>query len=157
MARFPYSVRSLEDFGRTRLSRTFFMRDFLHSEISQIERVPNLPVSPDRAVYAGSMLCQTLLEPLQDVFGRIAIRSAYRSPAINEIGSRKGYGCSGNEKNRASHIWDALDDQGQHGATACIVIPWFLDRYEAATMALATGQVKKLKYWVDRLDSSDLG
>lgn len=131
MSQIIQNFRDLEHFGRVRLSRTFFMRDFLHSEISQIECVPNLPVHPERAIYAGRMLCESLLEPLQDVFGRIAIRSAYRSPTINGIGNRKGYGCAGNEKNRASHIWDALDDQGQHGATACIVIPWFLDRYEA--------------------------
>lgn len=42
------------------------------------------------------------------------------------------HGCAGNGKKRASHVWDALDDQGQHVATACIVIPWFLDRYEDA-------------------------
>jgi len=37
----------LEDFGRVRLSKNFFMREFLHSEISQIERVPNIPENPD--------------------------------------------------------------------------------------------------------------
>ena len=30
----PGSVRSLEEFGRVRLSASFFMRDFLHSEIA---------------------------------------------------------------------------------------------------------------------------
>ncbi|MDP2081917.1 MAG: hypothetical protein U0934_18880 [Pseudotabrizicola sp.] len=77
MPTYIQNIRDLEDFGRVRLSRTFFMRDFLHSEISQMERVPNLPVHTERAIFAGRMLCETLLEPPQDAFGRIAIRSAY--------------------------------------------------------------------------------
>ena len=44
------SVQSLEDLGRTRLSPNFFMRDFLHSEISQIEGVPNIPVDGALAI-----------------------------------------------------------------------------------------------------------
>ena len=29
----PQSVKTLEEFGRVRLSRSFYMRDFLYSEI----------------------------------------------------------------------------------------------------------------------------
>lgn len=32
----------------------------------------------------------------------------------------------------------------------------FVDRTEAAKIALESGQIKELKYWEDRLDSSDL-
>jgi hypothetical protein len=39
----PRSMRGLEDFGRTRLSPNFFMRDFLHSEIANFYGVPNIP------------------------------------------------------------------------------------------------------------------
>jgi hypothetical protein len=35
----PGSVRSLEELGRVRLSASFFMRDFLHSEIADF-RLP---------------------------------------------------------------------------------------------------------------------
>ncbi|MGA0615660.1 hypothetical protein [Paracoccus sp. KR1-242] len=125
------SIRAIENFGRVRLSNTFYMRDFLHSEISQFEGIPNLPSDPELAIRAGKRLCEDLLEPLQDTFGRIAIRSAYRSATINDIGHRKGYGCASNWRNFARHIWDVRDENGAFGATACIVIPWFADRYAA--------------------------
>lgn len=112
-----------------RLSKSFYMRDFLHSEISQFEGIPNLPTDRKLAIHTGRMLCETLLEPLQDRFGRLAIRSAYRSSQLNDLGNRKGYNCATNERNHAGHIWDVRDAEGFCGATACIVIPWFADRY----------------------------
>jgi len=39
----PRTVRGAEAFGRIRLSRSFFMRDFLHSEIASIHGFANLP------------------------------------------------------------------------------------------------------------------
>ena len=86
----PGSVRSLEEFGRVRLSASFFMRDFLHSEIADFHGIPNIPDAPDLAIAAGRKLCEQLLEPLQATFGRLAIRSAYRAPAVNEFGNRHG-------------------------------------------------------------------
>jgi hypothetical protein len=65
----PKSVKTLEDFGRIRLSKSFFMRDFLHSEISQVESIPNIPDDPDLAVLAGGSLCKHVLEPLQEKLG----------------------------------------------------------------------------------------
>ena len=63
--RSPGSVRSLETLGRVRLSRSFFMRDFLHSEVANFYGVPNIPEDPDQAIAAGGRLCEELLEPLQ--------------------------------------------------------------------------------------------
>lgn len=83
----PQSVATLEEFGRQKLSDTFFMRDFLYSEISQIEGAPNVPDDPDLTVKAGTKLCQLVLEPIQAKFGRIAIRSAYRAAAVNAKGA----------------------------------------------------------------------
>lgn len=65
----PVTVKALEELGRRSLSKSFFMRDFLYSEISQIEGIPNIPDFPDRAVEAGRQLCEQLLEPLQERFG----------------------------------------------------------------------------------------
>ena len=124
------SVSALEDLGRVRLSKSFYMRDFLYSEISNFHGIPNLPESPDMAIEVGKVLCETLLEPLQDVFGRIAIRSAYRSLAVNAHGNQHGVNCASNESNYARHIWDKLDVEGNKGAMACVVIPWFTDQYE---------------------------
>jgi hypothetical protein len=124
------SVQTLENFGRTRLSQNFFMRDFLYSEIANMHGLLNAPADPDMAVAAGKKLCEELLEPLNSTFGRIAIRSAYRSEAVNQFGNERGFSCGSNEGNYAGHIWDRRDALGRMGATACIVIPWFADRYE---------------------------
>jgi hypothetical protein len=40
----PKSVRAAEKFSRTRLSQSFFMRDFLFSEIAAIEGLSNCPM-----------------------------------------------------------------------------------------------------------------
>jgi hypothetical protein len=42
----PGSMKSLEDLGRVRLSKNFFLRDFLHSEIADFYRIPNVPDDP---------------------------------------------------------------------------------------------------------------
>ncbi len=126
--RTPKSVRTLEDFGRIRLSRHFFMRDFLYSDIAVIEGMRNLPNDPDLAIAAGRALCEHLLEPMQSTFGRIAIRSAYRSPEVNEFGNRVFKSCAANPSDRASHIWDERSADGGMGACASIVVPWLVDR-----------------------------
>ena len=126
--RTPRSVRGLEEFSRVRLSRSFFMRDFLYSDISNLHGIPNLPADPDLAIAAGRRLCEELLEPLQAAFGRLAIRSAYRSLAVNAFGNAHHNNCASNERNYGRHIWDRRDARGNMGAMACIVVPWFADR-----------------------------
>ena len=73
---------ALEAFGRERLSTNFFMRDFLHSEISAVHGIPNIPSDPELAVKAGRGLCTQLLEPLHRTFGQVVVRSAFRSRAV---------------------------------------------------------------------------
>jgi hypothetical protein len=125
----PISVGGLEKLGRVRLSPNFFFRDFLYSEISQIYGLPNIPDDPDLAIEAGTKLCQELLEPLQEKFGRLAIRSGYRSCEVNHLGNEKGHNCSSNEANYAGHIWDRRDANGHLGATACVVVTAFVDHF----------------------------
>jgi hypothetical protein len=145
------TVRALEELGRVRLSPSFFMRDFLHSEIASFYGMPNMPEDPKLAIHVGRRLCAELLEPLNATFGRIAIRSAYRSPSVNALGNRKGHNCASNEKNYARHIWDRRDASGRCGATACIVVPWFADRYAAGA------DWRSLAYWIhDHLPYSQL-
>lgn len=147
----PQSVDSLEDFGRVRLSRSFFMRDFLYSEIANFYGVPNIPEDPDLAIEVGKALCEQLLEPLQATFGRVAIRSAYRSPTVNQLGNEKKHNCGSNESNFAAHIWDKQDAQGNKGAMACVVLPWFTDRYERGA------DWRSLAFWIhDHLPYSQL-
>ena len=132
MTRAPRTVRALEEFGRTRLSHSFFMRDFLFSEIAAINGMSNLPRDPDRAIETGTRLCTDLLEPLNATFGRIVVRSAYRSEEVNGFGSANKLNCASNAANFAAHIWDRRDGDGFAGAMACVVVPWFADRYAAS-------------------------
>ena len=126
----PESVKSLENFGRVRLSKSFYMRDFLYSEISNLYAIPNIPDHPDIAIEACSHLCNELLEPMNETFGRISIFSGYRSPSVNQAGNEKKLNCASNESNYAGHIFDYKDANGQMGATVSVVIPWFADKYE---------------------------
>lgn len=153
----PGTVTTLTDFGRVRLSKSFFMRDFLYSDIAAIHGLNNAPDDPELAIAAGTRLCEDLLEPLQDHFGRIAVRSAYRSSEVNGLGSelqragKAGYNCGSNESNYAGHIWDRRDAAGHMGATACIVVPSFWDRFQAE------GDWQKLAWWIhDHLPYSSL-
>jgi hypothetical protein len=147
----PRSVRALEELGRVRLSPSFFMRDFLHSEIASFYGVPNIPDDPDLAIAAGSKLCSELLEPLRARFGRVSIRSAYRAPEVNRLGNEKGLNCASNDVSFAHHIWDRRDAQGRMGATACIIVHAFVPYYEA------TGDWEALAWWVhDHLPYSDM-
>lgn len=138
----PLSVKTLEDFGRVRLSKSFFMRDFLYSEISQIEGIPNIPDDPDLAVYVGQQLCEQVLEPIQEQLGRISIRSGLRSCDVNARGNEKSFNCANNEANYALHIWDRRDKNNHAGATACIVVNSFIDYYER------TGNWQALAWWI---------
>jgi len=144
----PTSVTTLNEFGRTRLSKSFFMRDFLFSDVAAIHGMSNIPDNPERAIASGTKLCELLLEPLQDEFGRLGIRSAYRSKEVNgfcnqmQLAKKSGYTCASNEKNFAGHIWDELDEGGFMGATACVVVPAFWDRFHAP------GEWQKLAWWI---------
>ena len=153
----PKSVETLSEFGRIRLSDNFFMRDFLFSDIAAIHGLSNIPDDPDLAILTGRKLCTELLEPLQDVFGRIAIRSAYRSSEVNGLGNRMqrankaGHNCGSNAGSYAAHIWDQRDAKGNIGAMACIVVPAFYDAFHA------DGDWKKLAWWIhDHLPYSKL-
>jgi hypothetical protein len=148
--RAPKTVRSAEDFGRVRLSRSFFMRDFLYSEIGNVHRITNLPDDPELEIAAGRRLCEELLEPLQAAFGRIAIRSSCRASALNAYGNAHKFNCASNPRNHARHTWDRRDARGM-GAMACIAVPWLVDRMKTGTSWQA------MAWWVhDHLPYSEL-
>lgn len=144
----PGSVRGLEALGRVRLSRHFYMRDFLHSEIASIHGIANIPDHPDKAIVMGRALCETLLDPLQETFGRIAIRSGYRSAALNRFGNENGLNCARNDAKIGSHIWDRGEGEG---ACTSLVIPWFADQYVQGR------DWRDLAWWLhDHLDYSEI-
>jgi hypothetical protein len=147
----PQSMRALEALGRVRLSRNFFMRDFLYSEIASFYGLSNVPDDPDLAIAAGRRLCEEALEPLRARFGRISIRSAYRSPEVNRFGNEHGLSCGSNESNFGGHIWDRRTPEGEMGATASIVVHALLPWYER------TGNWEPLAWWIhDHLPYDEL-
>ena len=150
----PASMKALEKLGRVRLSQHFFMREMLYSEIANFHEIPNIPDDPDLAIAAGTRLCKELLEPLHTTFGHVSIRSAFRSVTVNDYGAErqdKGYSCAATQWNHSRHVWDRRDEDDFMGATACIVIPWFIPRYEAGTPWQA------MAWWVhDNLPYSDM-
>lgn len=147
----PQSVNALEKLGMVRLSRSFYMREFLYSETANFHGKQNIPDNPDLAIEVGRKLCEELLEPLNATFGRVALRSSFRSCDVNAFCNENDYGCAMNEANYAGHIWDRLDAEGLKGATACIAIPWFTDQYEKGA------DWRALAYWIhDHLPYSEL-
>ncbi|MCV3270428.1 hypothetical protein [Roseobacter sinensis] len=121
---------SLETLGRVRLSRHFYMRDFLYSEIGNMHQVRNVPPDPDLAIETGRMLCTQLLDPLEETFGRLAIRSGYRSPELNGYGNRNRLNCAANDNPIECHIWDRGRGAAAIAGTS-LAIPWFADQYQA--------------------------
>ncbi len=151
------TVSELTELGRVPLSANFFMRDFLFSEIASVHRMANIPSDPELAIAAGTQLCEQLLEPLQATFGRLVIRSAYRSAELNAFGhtmtmaGNYEYACASNTNNAAGHIWDLRDERGCMGATACIVVPSFWRRFQQR------GDWRRLAWWIhDHLPYSSL-
>lgn len=136
------SLNLLERLGKTRLSRHFFARDFLYSEIGSFHAIPNLPVNVDLFLAAGRAFCTTLLDPMVETFGPIAVRSAYRSPKVNQFGNDHDLKCARNAANYAGHIWDIRDGAGRMGACVSVVVPWFADQYNAGR------DWRDLAYWV---------
>lgn len=126
----PASMRGLETLGRVRLSKYFYMRDFLFSEIAAVHGFSNIPDDPDLAIAAGKALCTQLLDPLQETFGAISLRSGFRAADVNRYGNENALNCARNEVDYGGHIWDRRDARGAMGACVCVVIPWFADRYE---------------------------
>ena len=120
-------LRALDAFGRQRLSKHYFMRDFLYSEVAEVHGIPNVPDNAELAIKSGRALCRNLLEPIRHVFGHITIRSAFRSVNVNGYCNCHDMSCSSNKASCANHIWDNEDGEGCMGATACIVIPGLAD------------------------------
>ncbi|MDA7426781.1 hypothetical protein [Thalassococcus lentus] len=118
---------SLETLGRVRLSKHFWMREFLYSEIGNFHQIQNIPDDPDLTIQRGRAFCSTLLDPLEETFGRVFVRSGYRSLELNSFGNRNKLNCARNDYPLECHIWDLADVPV---AGASVVIPWFAERYE---------------------------
>lgn len=147
----PGSVKGLEDLGRVRLSENFFFRDFLYSEVASLYGIPNIPDDPDLAIETGRALCENLLEPLREKFGRISIRSAYRNREVARVCNERGHNCAKAESEHAEHIWDRRTPEGISGAMATVIVHAFIPYYQR------TGHWEAMAWWVhDRLPYSTM-
>lgn len=147
----PGSVRSLEDLGRIRLSEHFFMRDFLYSEVASLYGIPNIPDHPELAIETGRALCENLLEPLRERFGRISIRSAYRCREVARMCNERGHNCAKPESEYAEHIWDRWAPEGISGAMATVIVHVLIPYYHR------TGRWEAMAWWVhDHLPYSSM-
>ena len=150
----PSSVAELTALGRERLSEHVFMRDMLYSEVANFHGLQNIPQDPDLALHVGRNIAAKIIEPLKKAFGHVTVRSAYRSPSLNQFchdrhkeliaqGHADGaYYCSDNTYGASRHIWDLRDAGGHCGGTVSLVIPWYLERYEK------TGDPRPLGWWI---------
>ena len=77
-------------------------------------------------IEAGRAFCKALLDPLQETFGQVTVRSGYRSADLNRYGNENKLNCARNDYPGECHIWDL---PGKRIAGASIVIPWFADQY----------------------------
>lgn len=146
----PASMWSLETVGRVRLSKHFYMRDFLYSEISGFHGIPNVPDNPDLAIENGRAFCNALLDPLEETFGRVAVRSGYRSRALNDYGNANKLNCAASDNPIECHIWDRHSGDAAI-AGASVVIPWFADQYDQGR------DWRDLAWWVhDHLPYSEM-
>ncbi|MFT6089184.1 MAG: hypothetical protein ACI80I_001875 [Akkermansiaceae bacterium] len=144
------SMWSLETVGRVRLSKHFYMRDFLYSEITGFHGIPNIPDNPDLAIENGRAFCTALLDPLEETFGRVAVRSGYRSRTLNDYGNANKLNCAASDNPGECHIWDrGTGDAAIAGAS--VVIPWFADQYDQGR------DWRDLAWWVhDHLPYSEM-
>ncbi len=63
-------IESLNDFARVRLSKHFFMRDFLFSETASVLGLNNLPNNKELAIEAGKVYVKTCLS-LSKTYGGV--------------------------------------------------------------------------------------
>jgi len=115
--------------------------------------IQNVPTNKELALEYGRNLCALILEPLQARFGRLNIRSAYRSEAVNDYCNQQGnWGCAESWKNYGRHIWDREAKDVGYGAMACVVIPAIADAKESNPEIW-----KELAWWIhDHLPYSEI-
>lgn len=156
MSKKPTTVQALTDFGRVQLSKSFFTRDFLFSDIAAIHGFNNAPDNRDLAIAAGTKLCEELLEPLQDRFGRVAIRSAFRPKEVNGYGNemqrakRRATPAPGTKTTTQATSGTSWTQTGTW-ARRRVVVPSFWDHFQQE------GDWRKLAWWThDHLPNAGL-
>ncbi|MFH2140168.1 MAG: hypothetical protein ABII63_05175 [Pseudomonadota bacterium] len=71
----------LEELSLVRLSPNFIMRDLMYSTEVSAMGLSNYPEHPEMVIRAGKLLCEKVLEPVLEKFGRFAITFGYQCRA----------------------------------------------------------------------------
>lgn len=89
--------------NKTRLSPNFILRDFLGSTEANFLGIPNVPEDWEMVIRSGKALCEAILEPLTEKFGKLFITFAYQSRQVVEATSQQKSPTSS-----CPHNWDRL-------------------------------------------------
>ncbi|NNK77819.1 MAG: hypothetical protein HKP40_03815 [Litoreibacter sp.] len=149
------SILAHEELDQVQLSKSFHMRDFLASDIAEFYGLPNIPENPDIAIRAAARLCQDLLEPLQERYGKLSIRAAYRSRLVHGFREKfheahpTEYCCAAEAAQAETLIWDQNGESGAMEAGICIALPQASDRFAPGA------DWRSLAWWIhDNLEYS---
>lgn len=85
----------------TRLSSNYILRDFTYSTEAGLMGLANQPEDLEMVIRAGQAICEKVLEPITDQFGRPAITYGYACREAIEAGYEVK-----NPKSSAPHQWD---------------------------------------------------
>jgi len=70
-----------DKYTRTRLSKNYILRDFLLSTDSEFRGISNQPDDLDLVIKSGKALCEHILEPIIEAWGRFFITFGYQARA----------------------------------------------------------------------------
>lgn len=95
----------IEALARVRLSKNFILRDFLFSAECAARCASNYPEDPDAVIRAGKALCERVLEPVAEHFGRPAITFGYMCREVIDMGMSEAERLA-NYHSSNPHHWD---------------------------------------------------
>lgn len=93
----------MEELSKTRLSKNFIMRDFLHSNFNSVAGICNYPEDVDQVIKSGKALCEKVLEPILAKFGPFGITFGYQCRAAMELDDKS---LQENKRKSSPHHWD---------------------------------------------------
>ena len=94
-----------DKFTRTRLSKNFLLRDFLYSSDSDFRGICNLPKSRELVIRSGRALCENILEPIIEKWGKVFITFGYQSKSGIEA-DWSPTKCKESSRSSNPHQWD---------------------------------------------------
>lgn len=114
----------MEELSKTRLSKHFIMRDFLHCNVNAVAGICNYPDDVEHVIKSGKALCSMLLEPILEHFGPFGITYGYQ----NAAGMNTEPGHAKDPRGSSPHNWDRKSKGHGNGLYARVDIwPWCVE------------------------------